>query len=73
MLTDLDLSANLFSSWEDLQPLAEELGDQLLCLTLSSNRLAVPASVASSPAFASLQTLVLNLTGLTWSQVQPAC
>ena len=69
MLTDLGLAANLFASWEDLQQLAEELGEQLLTLTLSSNRLAVPADVGSAFSFTSLQVLVLNSTALSWAQV----
>ena len=71
VLTDLGLSANLFHSWADLRQLAEELGDRLLCLTLSSNRLSVPAAVSGTFTFASLQTLVLNATGLSWAQVRP--
>lgn len=71
VLTDLNLSSNLFGSWEQLRQLAEELGDQLLCLTLSSCRLSVPPlAVDHALNFSSLQTLVLNDTGLQWKQVR---
>jgi hypothetical protein len=73
-LVQLDLTDNLLSSWDSVCQICSEL-PQLRVLQLSSNRLALPCSMASAGPCAvqvlpGLQCLVLNQCSITWQQVR---
>ncbi|XP_060047940.1 tubulin-specific chaperone E isoform X3 [Erinaceus europaeus] len=65
----LSLSKNLLSSWDEVINIADQL-KRLESLTLSENKLKFPSGLQSLPGtFSTLKTLVLNRTGVTWSEV----
>lgn len=70
-LLELDLSDNLFSAWDEVVPLASAAPD-LEVLNVSGNvlRLPVPAPADSTHVFRSLQVLVMNRCGVSFSQVR---
>ncbi|XP_006638630.3 tubulin-specific chaperone E [Lepisosteus oculatus] len=68
-ILSLDLSESLLASWDDVASITWQL-IKLRELQLSYNRLHMPANPAClSHCFASLKVLVLNSTGITWSEV----
>ncbi|MBN3320301.1 TBCE protein, partial [Atractosteus spatula] len=67
-ILSLDLSESLLASWDDVASITRQL-IKLRELQLSYNRLRMPANPAClSHCFASLKVLVLNNTGITWSE-----
>lgn len=65
----VDLSKNLLSTWDEVILIAEQLKD-LEALDLSENKLQFPSdSPALTRTFSTLKTLVLNKTGITWTEV----
>ncbi len=68
-ITELDLSKNLIPTWEVVAGLCGQL-KQLKRLSLSENRLQIPATPSSlKSSFANLQDLFLNYLNLTWPMV----
>uniref|UniRef100_M4BWV5 CAP-Gly domain-containing protein n=1 Tax=Hyaloperonospora arabidopsidis (strain Emoy2) TaxID=559515 RepID=M4BWV5_HYAAE len=70
-LTELDLSKNLFRTWNDVVGVVREL-PLLKTLILSGNRFAVDeenVAEGGSDVFESVKVLVLNQTLLSWKQV----
>ncbi|KAF8115412.1 hypothetical protein N665_0027s0028 [Sinapis alba] len=70
MLPDLkllDLTGNLISDWEEIGALCEQL-PALTTLNLSYNSLS--SQVTSLPQLKNIRVLVLNNTGLSWTQVE---
>uniref|UniRef100_A0A4W3I7S2 Tubulin-specific chaperone E n=1 Tax=Callorhinchus milii TaxID=7868 RepID=A0A4W3I7S2_CALMI len=68
-ITQLDLSKNLFVSWDKVAQISRHL-ERLEDLDLSENMLSISANpVSLSQAFANLQTLAIQHNGLTWTQV----
>uniref|UniRef100_F6Z6T8 Tubulin-specific chaperone E n=1 Tax=Ornithorhynchus anatinus TaxID=9258 RepID=F6Z6T8_ORNAN len=66
----IDLSKNLLSSWDEVTRIADQLTD-LEVLNLSENKLKFPPVDAppSPGTFSALKVLVLNRTGITWTEV----
>ncbi|XP_033635093.1 tubulin-specific chaperone E-like [Asterias rubens] len=68
-ITELDLSKNLIPTWEVVAELCSQL-KQLKRLSLSENRLQIPATPSSfKSSFANLQDLFLNYLNITWPMV----
>ena len=67
-LTAMDLTCNLFSSWEFVEGLSSSLS-KLSDLNLSDNRIALPATALGRPPLTNLTTLRLNYCGLSWQKV----
>ncbi|CAA7052339.1 unnamed protein product [Microthlaspi erraticum] len=63
----LDLTGNLISDWEEIGALCEQL-PALTTLNLSCNSLS--SDVTSLPQLKNIRVLVLNNTGLSWTQVE---
>ncbi|CAH8359323.1 unnamed protein product [Eruca vesicaria subsp. sativa] len=63
----LDLTGNLISDWEEIGALCEQL-PALTTLNLSYNSLS--SEVTSLPQLKNIRVLVLNNTGLSWTQVE---
>ncbi|KAM9006771.1 tubulin-specific chaperone E isoform X2 [Sarcophilus harrisii] len=65
----IDLSKNLLSSWNEVISIAAQL-KYLEVLNLSENKLKFPYdSPSPSFTFSALKVLVLNRTGITWTEV----
>ncbi|XP_052012160.1 tubulin-specific chaperone E [Apodemus sylvaticus] len=65
----VDLSKNLLSTWDEVILIAEQLRN-LEALDLSENKLQFPSeSPTLTKTFSTLKTLVLNKTGITWTEV----
>eukprot|EP00072_Mus_musculus_P061708 XP_011242649.1 PREDICTED: tubulin-specific chaperone E isoform X2 [Mus musculus] len=65
----VNLSKNLLSTWDEVVLIAEQLKD-LEALDLSENKLQFPSdSPTLTRTFSTLKTLVLNKTGITWTEV----
>ncbi|KAK1384329.1 tubulin-folding cofactor E [Heracleum sosnowskyi] len=65
-LKELDLTGNLLSEWEDVGTICNEL-PALVALNLSSNKM---SHHVVGLQLKSIKILVLNNTGLNWSQVE---
>ncbi|GAB1301430.1 Tubulin-specific chaperone E [Apodemus speciosus] len=64
----VDLSKNLLSTWDEVILIAEQLRN-LEALDLSENKLQFPSdSPPLTRTFSTLKTLVLNKTGITWTE-----
>lgn len=63
----LDLTGNLISDWEEVGALCEQL-PSLTTLNLSYNSLS--SEVTSLPQLKNIRVLVLNNTGVSWTQVE---
>eukprot|EP00854_Cymbomonas_tetramitiformis_P015674 gene15674-18587_t len=66
-ISELDISGNLFEDWSAIQRFNEEL-PALEHLEVSGMPLRWPDSLPAAMAFANLKTLVMNNTGVAWSQ-----
>ena len=67
---ELDLSSNLLPGWDAVVPFLEEL-PRLQVLKLMNMPLAwPPLEMSSEPSFSSLSVLILNKTGVSWSQIE---
>ncbi|XP_001368852.2 tubulin-specific chaperone E isoform X1 [Monodelphis domestica] len=65
----IDLSKNLLSEWDEVTLIADQL-KYLGVLNLSENKLKFPCdSPSPSYTFSALKILVLNRTGITWTEV----
>ncbi|KAI9339695.1 hypothetical protein BDR26DRAFT_820864 [Obelidium mucronatum] len=76
LVQDLDLSRNLFQTWEDVARITIEL-PHLESLRLNSNRLVFDHSVTLDPegslltaGFGNLKILALNSTNICWDDVE---
>ncbi|XP_071079244.1 tubulin-specific chaperone E-like [Haliotis cracherodii] len=68
-ITELNLSKNLISSWEDVARIVEQL-PLLHSLNVSDNCLAIPDNLdALRPSFAKVQFLFLNRMQYSWGQI----
>lgn len=68
-IVELDLSKNLFASWENVAQITRHLRN-LEHLDLSQNKLLLLSNpVSLSDAFANLKALAIQYNGLTWTQV----
>ncbi|KAL8125166.1 hypothetical protein AgCh_012732 [Apium graveolens] len=65
-LKELDLTGNLLSEWEDVGTICNEL-PALVALNLSCNKM---SNHVAGLQLKSIKILVLNNTGLNWSQVE---
>jgi len=63
----LDLTGNLISDWEEIGALCEQL-PALTTLNLSCNSLS--SDIKSLPQLKNIRVLVLNNSGLSWTQVE---
>ncbi|KAK3281521.1 hypothetical protein CYMTET_10688, partial [Cymbomonas tetramitiformis] len=68
-ISELDISGNLFEDWSAIQRFNEEL-PALEHLEVSGMPLRWPDSLPAAMAFANLKTLVMNNTGVAWSQMR---
>ncbi|CAN1855257.1 Tubulin-folding cofactor E [Linum perenne] len=66
-LKELDLTGNLLSEWKDIGTICEQL-PSLKALNLSHNLMA--DVVTGLPRLSSIRVLVLNCTGVKWTQVE---
>ncbi|CAN0928032.1 Tubulin-folding cofactor E [Linum grandiflorum] len=66
-IRELDLTGNLLSEWKDIGTICEQL-PSLTALNLSHNLMA--DVVTGLPRLSSIRTLVLNCTGVKWTQVE---
>ncbi|KAJ4843912.1 hypothetical protein Tsubulata_034439 [Turnera subulata] len=66
-LKELDLTGNLLLEWKDVGIICEQL-PALAALNLSHNLMS--HDITSLPELKSIRILVLNNTGLTWTQVE---
>ncbi|GAV68308.1 hypothetical protein CFOL_v3_11811 [Cephalotus follicularis] len=66
-LKELDLTGNLLSEWKDVGTICQQL-PALAALNLSNNLLS--QNVIGLPELKSIRILVLNNTGITWTQVE---
>ncbi|VVA94930.1 unnamed protein product [Arabis nemorensis] len=66
-LKQLDLTGNLISDWEEIGALCEQL-PALTTLNLSSNSLS--NDVTCLPQLKNIRVLVLNNSGMSWTQVE---
>lgn len=66
-LKELDLTGNLFSKWKDVAAICQEL-PALVGLNLTNNRMG--QDLTCLPILSNIRVLVLNYTGLKWTQVE---
>uniref|UniRef100_A0A2P2KMT9 Uncharacterized protein MANES_18G118300 n=1 Tax=Rhizophora mucronata TaxID=61149 RepID=A0A2P2KMT9_RHIMU len=66
-LKELDLSGNLFSEWKDVGLICDQL-PALSAMNLSNNLMA--QDISGLPQLKNIQILVLNYTGVNWTQVE---
>ncbi|KAF8411905.1 hypothetical protein HHK36_004463 [Tetracentron sinense] len=66
-LKELDLTGNLISEWQDVGAICQELPD-LAVLNLTNNSMA--NDITGLPLLKNIRILVLNNTGLKWTQVE---
>ncbi|OMO81652.1 hypothetical protein CCACVL1_12327 [Corchorus capsularis] len=66
-LKELDLTGNLISDWKDVGSICEQLPN-LVALNLSNNLMM--QNVTGLPLLKGIRVLVLNNTGINWSQVE---
>lgn len=66
-IKELDLTGNLLSEWKDVGTICKEL-PTLTALNLSSNFMS--HDITGMPQLNHIRTLVLNNTGLNWTQVE---
>ncbi|XP_047376556.1 tubulin-specific chaperone E isoform X4 [Sciurus carolinensis] len=67
-ITRVDVSKNLLASWDEVIRIADQL-ENLVVLNLSENKLQFPSgSSAVTGTFSTLKVLVLNQTGITWTE-----
>lgn len=66
-LKELDLTGNLISDWKDIGTICEQL-PHLVALNLSNNLMT--RNIAGLPLLKGIRVLVLNSTGINWSQVE---
>ncbi|XP_070577228.1 tubulin-specific chaperone E-like [Ptychodera flava] len=68
-VTELDLSKNLLSSWEEVAKITRSM-KSLKVLKLSENLVELPSEPSvMTPAFQNVETLFINHMKLTWSEV----
>nr|XP_004659697.2 tubulin-specific chaperone E [Jaculus jaculus]XP_045004659.1 tubulin-specific chaperone E [Jaculus jaculus] len=68
-IVSINLSKNLFSSWDEVMHIAEQLRS-LEVLDLSKNQLQFPSeSVMPAGTFSALKVLILTQTGVSWAEV----
>ncbi|GMJ11703.1 PFIFFERLING, TUBULIN-FOLDING COFACTOR E [Hibiscus trionum] len=66
-LKELDLTGNLISDWKDVGTICEQL-PHLVALNLSNNLMT--QNMIGLPLLKGIRVLVLNSTGINWSQVE---
>ncbi|XVE60722.1 hypothetical protein DITRI_Ditri05aG0150900 [Diplodiscus trichospermus] len=66
-LKELDLTGNLISDWKDVGTICEQL-PHLVALNLSNNLMI--QNITGLPLLKCIRVLVLNSTGINWSQVE---
>ncbi|GMI85088.1 PFIFFERLING, TUBULIN-FOLDING COFACTOR E [Hibiscus trionum] len=66
-LKELDLTGNLISDWKDVGTICEQL-PHLVALNLSNNLMT--QNLIGLPLLKGIRVLVLNSTGINWSQVE---
>ncbi|KAK9750470.1 hypothetical protein RND81_02G199600 [Saponaria officinalis] len=66
-LKELDLTGNLMSDWKDVAAICQEL-PALTALNLTNNNMA--QDVTGLPILANIRVLVLNYTGVKWTQIE---
>ncbi|KAK6257866.1 hypothetical protein QUC31_001325 [Theobroma cacao] len=66
-LKELDLTGNLISDWKDVGTICEQL-PHLVALNLSNNLMT--QNITQLPLLKGIRVLVLNNTGINWSQVE---
>ncbi|KAL4325721.1 hypothetical protein GQ457_11G011090 [Hibiscus cannabinus] len=66
-LKELDLTGNLISDWKDVSTMCEQL-PHLVALNLSNNLMT--ENMIGLPLLKGIRVLVLNSTGINWSQVE---
>ncbi|CAL1527789.1 unnamed protein product, partial [Lymnaea stagnalis] len=72
-IIDLDLSANLISSWEQVAEMARQL-PLLVEFNVSENRLVVPKDPSSlSSCFPKVKNATMNQMNISWKEVLTCC
>uniref|UniRef100_A0A2C9LD34 Tubulin-specific chaperone E n=1 Tax=Biomphalaria glabrata TaxID=6526 RepID=A0A2C9LD34_BIOGL len=72
-ITDLDLTANLISSWERVAEMTKQL-PYLRDLTVSENRLVLPNEpTALCTSFSKLKNATMNQMNLSWKEILRCC